>query len=101
SENAVFGPPNNNVFIKPSIENNVPEYHMDIQGSNNTIEAARWEASLGPKVRIYSRTSGQSSRNLFLGGYAPDQITFYYEGDLSRWNGMVSAKHTAIQGASP
>ena len=55
---------NNNVFIKPSIEGNVPEYHVEIFGWYNTIYNARWEAS-PPKLHL----NGDARFNEVIGGY--------------------------------
>jgi len=43
---------NNNVWIKPSIEGNVPEYHVNAAGAYNRIIQGRWEAST-PKLRWF------------------------------------------------
>lgn len=77
--------PNNNVFYKPSIEGNTPEYHVENGGTYNTINSARWEAN-PPKV-LYKKQSGSSSaasqanRNLIDGGYGAFNIEITNEGD--------------------
>ena len=37
--------PNNNVFIRPSIEGTAPEYHVEVRGSDNTFINPRWETA--------------------------------------------------------
>lgn len=76
---ALNGPPNNNVFLKPSLEGDGPEYHVDIQGSYNTIIAPRMEGTR-PSVRFYARTNNQTGRNLIIGGYNTDAIAYTFAG---------------------
>lgn len=56
----------NNLFIKPSIEGNVPEYHVEFNGVNrNTIIQGRWEAQ-SPKVLYHD-----AYYNVIMHGYRP------------------------------
>lgn len=63
-------PVNNNLWVKPSVEGNVPEFHVSIGGSYNRIIGGRWEAST-PKVQWNS----DSASNLIDGGYNAGSIT--------------------------
>lgn len=99
SATAVNGPPNNNLFIKPSIEGDTPEFHLDIQGTYNTILNGRFE-SFPPKVRYYSRTTGQTSRNDIIGGFTPQSIVYTFDGLASPHNGLVNPYFTAMHGSA-
>ena len=80
---------NNNMFIKPSIEGNVAEYHLENGGSYNTFIQARWEAQ-PPKVLYYSDDNLSSAvnlgnYNLILGGYEVDSIEITKIGTKSKF----------------
>lgn len=68
---------NNNLFIKPSIEGNVAEYHVENGGQYNTIQQARWEAAPA-KVLYTGDTAQQGTDNIILGGYQSHEIAFTY-----------------------
>ena len=70
---------NNNVFLKPDLEGDTPEYHVENGGSNNTIQQARWESTT-PKVLYTYNNSNQASDNLIIGGYGVNQIQFTFTG---------------------
>lgn len=59
------GSPNNNVFIKTSIESASVEYGLEIDGDYNTFMNLRYEGT-GAK-RIYVNNC---NKNLFIGGYS-------------------------------
>lgn len=71
----IGGIPNNNIFIKPSVEGNVPDYQVQIRGAYNRIIQARWESAI-PKVYFYAASSGESFRNVIDGGYNCENIQF-------------------------
>ena len=62
-------PVNNNVFLQPSIEGDVAEFHAEIAGSYNRIIQGRWEAST-PKVRWLA----DADTNVVDGGYNSGSI---------------------------
>lgn len=65
---------NNNLFVKPSIEGDVCEYHVECGGSWNTIQQGRWEATT-PKVLYTSGASAlQGCNNVIDGGYDVNRI---------------------------
>lgn len=67
---------NNNRFYAPSLEGDVPEYHVDIFGGWNYIRDARWEA-ITPKVNFTSLSSTvYSARNIIQGGYNAESIVY-------------------------
>jgi len=69
---------NNNLFIKPSIEGNTPQYHVVNSGANNTLLQARWE-SAPPKVEYYAPdNTTEASGNIIDAGYNVDAIQFTY-----------------------
>ena len=78
--------PNNNVFIKPSIEGTAPEYHVEMRGSDNTFINPRWETAPPdtPKLLMYGV---DAINNTFFHGYdaARLQIT-WANGALARYN---------------
>ncbi|MCP3017950.1 hypothetical protein [Cupriavidus basilensis] len=75
--NATASWPNNHSFHKPSLEGNVPEYHVEIGGGSNTFAYGRWEAT-APKVLLTGHASNVSktSKNIFVGGYQTDLVVF-------------------------
>lgn len=68
---------NNNLFTKPSIEGNTPEYQVENGGSANTIIQGRWESS-PPKVLYTADNSSQANDNIIAGGYNVFSIQFTY-----------------------
>lgn len=72
---------NNNIFYRPSLEGDVPQYHFACYGSVNTIVQGRWEAAT-PKILYASTNSNQGSENLIIGGYGVDAIIYNYSGTL-------------------
>ena len=76
---------NNNIFYRPSIEGNVPEYHYVCYGSYNTIVQGRWEATT-PKVLYASTNANEGNRNLILGGYGVDNIVYTFSGATGNGN---------------
>lgn len=70
---------NSNVFYKPSIEGNTPEYHVEIEGSYNEIIAGRWEAAT-PKLLINSISASSGKNNIILHGYKSETIVTTIQG---------------------
>lgn len=70
---------NNNVFLKPSIEGDVPEYHIECGGSYNQFNQARWEAAT-PKILYTGDNINQGARNIIDGGYNAQNIVYAYTG---------------------
>lgn len=76
---------NNNLFIKPSVEGDTAEYHVENGGSFNTFQQARWEAAT-PKVLYTADSANQGSSNYIIGGYGADNIVFTYAGGIGGSN---------------
>lgn len=81
-------PPNNNLFVKPSIEGNVPEFHVRCAGSNNTFQQARWEAS-PPRIQFFGTSSAHGSRNILLGGLGLKDVVVTTSGTIGSNNLLV------------
>lgn len=58
-------PPNNNLWVNPSLEGDVAEYQVEMAGSANMIQNGRWEVSTGG--RVWFRADAVD--NLILYGY--------------------------------
>ncbi|RYF54974.1 MAG: hypothetical protein EOO27_22295, partial [Comamonadaceae bacterium] len=84
--------PNNNVFIKPLIEGDAPEFHLEIAGTDNKFISPRMEVTGAntPRVRYVGHASvAKTNRNAIEGGFAPGDIVYTYSGIV--WgNGMSS-----------
>ena len=76
---------NNNVFIKPSLEGNAPEYHIECGGSYNQFNQARWEAAT-PKILYTGDNINQGARNIIDGGYNSQNIVYTYTGTTGTSN---------------
>lgn len=84
-------PVNGNVFIGPSIEGTVAEYHVENGGSYNEIIGARWEAS-PPRILYNSDATTQGVWNMVIGGYNAQSIAVSKTGSgTARGNQIVSA----------
>jgi len=79
---------NNNLFIKPSVEGDAPQYHVENGGSYNTIQQGRWESN-PPKVLYTSDNANQANDNYIIGGYNADAIVFTYVGSGGSLNRMT------------
>lgn len=75
TNDGIGGVPNNNIFIKPSIEGDTPEYQVQIRGVYNRIVQARWECH-PPRVLFYAENAGETVRNVIDGGLGCEQIEF-------------------------
>jgi hypothetical protein len=89
---SAIGAPNNNVFYKPALENNAPEFNVDIWGSFNTFINPRFEVSGGAKIRFYSETAGDTNSNLFVNGYKLINPTYTFDGANSRFNKWIGSR---------
>lgn len=72
-------PINNNVFLKPSVEGNTAQYHVEIGGPYNAFDHARWEAS-PPKVLL---TGTNANSNVVFYGYAAHTIQYTFASGAS------------------
>jgi hypothetical protein len=81
--------PDNNVFYKPDLEGNVPQYHVECQGFQNYINHARWESSY-PKVYFssYSATKASKANQINL-GYNSENIV-YSEDANANYNSVIT-----------
>lgn len=75
---------NNNLWIRPAIEGDAPEFTLDCNGMYNTWLSARWEASMGATVRWGTG----ATYNTISGGYA----TYRIKADISFKN-LITAPH--------
>ena len=81
---------NNNVFIKPSIEGDVAEYHVECGGSYNSFNQCRWEATT-PKMLYTGDNANQGARNIIIGGYGAYNIVYTYLGTTGTKNKTIAA----------
>ena len=79
---------NNNVFIKPSIEGNVAEYHVECGGSYNSFNQCRWEATT-PKILYTGDNTNQATRNMIIAGYGVQNIVYTYAGTTGTKNKTI------------
>ena len=87
--------PNTNVWINPSVEGNVPEFHFDIQGAYNTIISPRLEASPA-RINFHAVSSNETVGNNFIGGYVLG-VTYSYSGaGTSTSNGFILARGSNV-----
>lgn len=77
--------PNQNTFIKASLEGRISEYVVENSGNYNFFEWCRWESNTLPRV-LYkkftemSTAASQATRNVISGGYQSDSIQVVNEG---------------------
>ena len=89
--------PNNNLFVKPSIEGHVPYYTVDIHGNNNTILQGRFEGE-GQRRVIYRTIDGISSRrNSIINGYNAELLNIEEETG-SQWNTLTTSTKNVMSG---
>jgi hypothetical protein len=71
---------NNNLFIRPCVEGDEPQYHVNFEDASfNTLLNPRFEVPSDPvRIRFYSSISGETNSNLIIGGYelAAHDVTF-------------------------
>jgi hypothetical protein len=80
---------NNNVFYKPSVEGDTPEYHIENAGQYNTFIQGRYEAAPA-KVLYVGDTAAKGTYNIILGGYDAGNIAFSYSGSTSAFENQLS-----------
>lgn len=91
--------PNNNVFYKPSVEGNVPEYHIVISGMYNTFINPRFDAQ-SPKVYLLGHdTVIKTASNMFLGGHNVTLVEFQTSG-IIRYTNIISPSTSSFAGTS-
>lgn len=92
-------PVNNNNFIKPSIEGDTAEFHVENGGCYNTIFQGRWEATT-PKCLYTGDNANQGTRNFIIGGYKAESIVISYSGTPGYINTLIApaAEYKAVTG---
>lgn len=90
--------PNNNLFVKPSIEGHATYYTVDIHGNNNTILQGRFEGQ-GQRRVIY-RTIGDvpSRRNSIINGYNSELLSIEEEAG-GQWNTLTTTTRNVMSGS--
>ena len=83
------GVQNNNIFYKPSVEGDTPEYHIENAGQYNTFVQGRYEAAPF-KVLYVGDTAAKGTYNVISGGYAASNIVFSYSGSSSSFDNQVN-----------
>lgn len=96
-DNASAGGPNNNTFVRPSVESDYVEYMLDLTGGYNTFITGRYEGA-AKKVRFFAAAGGVTSNNMIFGGYQAVSLvyTFAGAGDTSK-NGFISSRENKIE----
>lgn len=92
---ATVGPPDSNTFKDITIEDDTPEYYLDVQGSFNRFENCRFETSVArgaAAVRFYSATSGETTSNYIVGGYDTRGFSWTFAGSTSPYNARVDSR---------
>lgn len=93
------GQPNNNTFIKPSVEGDVPFYSLDIHGGYNTFIQGRYEGSITRRVIFRTIGSVSSRRNVILHGYLSEALSVTEESS-SQWNELVTSSRNVQAGSA-
>lgn len=93
---AAANPVNNNLFIRPSIEGNIAEFHVECGGNQNTFQQARWEATT-PKLRFYGTSTNHGARNIVLGGFGLQDLVVSYSGTTGKQNAMLGGAEEVIE----
>jgi Pectate lyase superfamily protein len=81
---------NNNVFYKPSVEGDTPQYHIENAGQYNTFIQGRYE-SAPFKILYVGDTAAKGTYNVILGGYGASAIEFSYSGSASSFLNQLYA----------
>ncbi|MCO6437235.1 MAG: hypothetical protein J5J06_09130, partial [Phycisphaerae bacterium] len=89
-------PVNNNLFVKPSIEGNVAEFHVECAGTFNTFQQARWEAAT-PRLRFFGASSSHGVRNTVLGGYNLNNLVVLKSGTIGGQNSIIGGHEGVVQ----
>lgn len=91
--------PNNNVFLKPTIEGDAPEYHIEMSGSDNSIVSPRMETTgvATPRVLLTGHaTTFKAVRNCITGGYGSTNIVYTHNG-ITDGNGQLGPSRVALE----
>lgn len=75
--------PNQNIFIKPVLEGNPPEFHIEVAGTDNSFISPRLETILGvtQKIRLTGNASViKTAYNTFTAGYLSATTVFSTSG---------------------
>jgi hypothetical protein len=92
--NAAWGC-NGNLFVKPCVEGDWPEYHIECQGADNVWMHARFETgSVSPKVYF---NGSAATRNVVQDGYFSGLIVVSTNGGASG-NSVISPQHQLVEG---
>ena len=94
-------PPNNNLWINPSLEGDTAEYHVELAGTNNQFLNTRWEVTGG--ARVWLRADARD--NQILWGYGSFTLAVTREiGELRNqiltsryWEVPVTGKGVVIE----
>ncbi len=88
--------PNNNLFLKPSLESDVVEYMLDICGAYNIFMQPRWEGDAA-NVRFYGATVNTTTHNTLFGGYGSGVVAITFDGEPAPNNNYWFDNYYAIQ----
>lgn len=92
---SAIAPPNNNLFLNPSVEGDEPEFHLNINGSFNTFINPRLEVPSGAgRIRFYSEVAGDTNSNQLIGGYKNATYTYVFDGSGSYYNGQSNSRNS-------
>jgi hypothetical protein len=92
---------NNNIFYKPSVEGDTPQYHIENAGQYNTFVQGRYESSPS-KVLYVGDTAAKGTFNVIAGGYNAGNIVFSYSGSTSSFDNQLhfSPDRNIVSGSS-
>lgn len=91
--NASTSWPNNNVFQKPSIEQQGPQYCLEIAGAFNWFQNARFEGN-NDVLMVGHSSSTVTFENQFIGGYQVSSLNIVTSGGVfytAIWNSRASS----------
>ena len=88
--------PNNNVFIKPSIEEQGPLYAVEIAGAFNWFHNARFEGN-NDVLMVGHSSSTVTFENQFIGGYQISSIDIVTSGVVA-YSGIWNSRGSVLSG---
>jgi hypothetical protein len=94
--NASTSWPNNNVFIKPSIEEQGPQYAVEIAGAFNWFHNARFEGN-NDVLMVGHSSSTVTFENQFIGGYQISSIDIVTTGVVA-FSGIWNSRGSVLSG---
>ena len=94
--NASTSWPNNNVFLKPSIEEQGPLYAVEIAGAFNWFHNPRFEGN-NDVLMVGHSSSTVTFENQFIGGYQISSIDIVTTG-VVRFSGIWNSRGTVLSG---